>query len=93
MATLRTADLSCADSAQASPTAPPPSSTRPVLATCADAASARAAATAAAVALLLSDTTGHLGLASGDIGGQLKRPVAQAPPLDASSDSAGVDPP
>jgi hypothetical protein len=30
-----------------------------------------------------SDTTGHLGLAGGEIARQLKRPVAQAPPLDA----------
>jgi hypothetical protein len=44
---------------KASPTAPPPSSTRPVLATCADAASTRAAAAAPAVALLLSDSWGH----------------------------------
>jgi hypothetical protein len=44
---------------KASPTDPPPSSTRPVLATCADAASTRAAAAAPAVALLLSDKAGH----------------------------------
>jgi hypothetical protein len=42
----------------------------------------------AAVSLPVSDTTGHLGLADGDVGRQLKRPVAQAPPLDAYCSSA-----